>query len=97
MAAHSRNHHILRLSARLVVFGTWIGAIGMLIIYFATQMMSSLSNTVLEKTRAGETSVGMDNMVLGSMMVFYKGGLASVVVGGLLMGFGSIFITASLK
>lgn len=97
MPAYRNNQTLFRLSARLIVVGTWIGVTGALIIYFAKKLMSSLAQSFVTKTSTTEATPGLENLVIGSMVMFYKGGLASVAVGVVLMGFGSIFISASLK
>lgn len=90
MSHRSAQPHLVKLAARLLVFGLWTVLFGLLLLFFAAQLFSVFSDA--EIGLFGMSAAGsIDKTLLDGILMVYQGGVATFGLGGLLMACGGMF------
>lgn len=93
MSYNSTQPHVVKLAARLLVFGLWTVLFGLLILIFAGQLFSIFGDA--EVGIFGMEAAGsIDQAVLDGILMVYRGGIATFGLGGLLMACGGMFFVS---
>lgn len=92
MPTAARNHGTIRISARIIVIGLWAVLFGLVILLFTVELIATLSSVSSVGVLGQETGTGVGRALFDSLLLLYRGGLLTLVAGGALMAFGSLFI-----
>ena len=80
------------MSSRLLVFGIWVMMFSLLILVIFVQLFSSLSTSAGVATLGAESGMGIDGMLVDTLMMLYQGGFLTLGIGGLMTVFGGSMI-----
>lgn len=92
MPSAVRDRSVLRMSARMVVFGLWIMMFSILILVIFVQLFGSLSTSSSVSLLGSQTGIGIDQFAVESLMLLYRGGFVTLGIGGLMTFFGGSLI-----
>lgn len=92
MPSAVRNRSVLRMSARMVVFGLWIMMFSMLVLVIFIQLFGSLSTSTSVTLLGSQTGIAIDTFAVDSLLLLYRGGFLTLGIGGLMTFFGGSLI-----